>query len=125
MLLCNGGDRGTKWQSVTEKIPSSLGYYGDWARAHDLPWGGILGNEGILSLSRLAKEPHRFVNFQGAIWLHNKFFLYFLCLKTIGFVFQVCLLTRIRDGSLGPTRQLSISRHTHEMGTMGTISNPV
>lgn len=41
-----------------KKIPSSLGYSGEWAQAPNLPQGRILGNEGILSLSRLAKESH-------------------------------------------------------------------
>lgn len=47
-----------------KKIPSSLGYSGEWAQAPNLPQGRILGNEGILSLSRLAKESHSLWTFR-------------------------------------------------------------
>lgn len=73
MLPCTDPNTGAKWQWVTEKIPSSLGYYGNWAALccpklrpvmHHTGWV-FWAVEEFFSPSRLAEEPHKSVNFSG------------------------------------------------------------
>lgn len=111
MLPCIGGNWGTKWQWGIGKTPSFLSCCGDWAELYR--WGAGAcppcrrnwGSEGIFFL--LPEWQRNPVDL--CILFREIFSLHFLWLNKIGFGFKVCLLTNIRDGSPGPTRQWSVS----------------